>query len=156
MRRAERIGDAARGRACDRGFSLVEIVITVALMSIVIVPVVTAVISTIRTSTRNGVVAEVETVLQNAADRVNRAPKRCDYTLYVQAAAQSEGWDASSATLVQTYYVPGATPAQAGSWATGACPGSTPPDLLVQRVDITVVSPDGATRRSIEVIKSDV
>ena len=156
MRRAERTGGATREQRCDRGFSLVEIVITVALMSIVIVPVVNAVISTVRASTRNGVAAEVETVLQNAADRVNRAPKRCDYTVYVQAAAQAKGWAASNATLVESHYQPGATPAQTGSWKAGGCPGSTRPDLLVQRVEISVVSPDGGSRRTIEVIKSDV
>ena len=31
--------------------------------------------------------AEVETVLLNASDRVNRAPQLCDYEAYVDAAA---------------------------------------------------------------------
>ena len=48
-----------------------------------------------------------------------------------------------------------------GTWQIGgvdhpACPGPDVPDLLVQRVTITIVSPDVDVRRSIQVVKSDV
>lgn len=153
-------GSEVDGRATrrDRGFSVVEIVVTVAIVGITVIPVMEAVLTNIRASSSINNGAEVETVLQNAADRVNRAPKKCDYTVYAQAASLSEGWLATQAVVTQDHYVPNANPAVAGTWASGACIGtdSTPADLLVQRVTITVTSPDGRTHRSMQVVKSDV
>jgi hypothetical protein len=105
--------------------------------------------------------AQVETAVVNAADRVNRAPKRCDYTIYAQAAVQTEGWEPDRATVTHEYYVPGSDATVQGTWQTGAagapgCPGPAPTDLLVQRVTISITSPDGKVRRNIEVVKSDV
>ncbi len=92
---------------------------------------------------------------------MNSAPKKCDYTVYARAAVQAEGWNPNRATVVHEYYVPGATAAQAGTWQTGSasfpgCPGASPSDLLVQRVTVTITSPDDSARRSIQVVKSDV
>ncbi len=148
-------------RGSDEGFSLIEVVIVVMLMGIVIVAVMSAVITSIATSavTRSG--ARVETVVVNAADRVNRAPKSCDYSPYAQAAVQTEGWSASAAVVTQEYYTPAAVPTSAGTWTNGptsspACPAGALTDLLVQRVTIQINSPDGRVRRTIQVVKSDV
>lgn len=150
-----------RPRHLDEGFSLIEVVIVIMLMGIVIVAVLTAVITSVATSaiTRSG--ARVETVIVNAADRVNRAPKSCDYSAYAQAAVQTEGWSASSATVTQEYYQPAVEPTSPGTWTAGppsspACPAGALTDLLVQRVSITVNSPDGRVQRNIQVVKSDV
>jgi hypothetical protein len=150
-----------RPRSSDEGFSLVEVVIVVMLMGIVIVAVMSAVITSIATSaiTRSG--ARVETVIVNAADRVNRAPKSCDYSAYAQAAVQTEGWAASAAVVTQEYYTPAVAPTSPGIWTAGstsspACPGGALTDLLVQRVTIRINSPDGRVHRSVQVVKSDV
>jgi prepilin-type N-terminal cleavage/methylation domain-containing protein len=152
--------DAPRPRADDRGFTLIEIVITITLMAIVVVAVLTAVSTSISASATGRSAAQVETAIVNAADRVNRAPKRCDYTIYVQAAVQTQGWPASTAWVTQEYYTPGVNAKTAGTWQAGplgsACPGPAPADLLVQRVTIHLTSPDGAVRRTIQVVKSDV
>ena len=140
----------------DAGFSLVELTAALAIMAIMIAPLMAAVVATIRASSLNRSLAQVETVLQNAADRVNRAPKKCDYTVYVQAASQSQGWAATRATAQQSRFVPAPNPTMAGTWVSGGCEGSVPADLLVQVVTITVTSPDGKVQRSIEVVKSDV
>ncbi|MEO5724851.1 MAG: prepilin-type N-terminal cleavage/methylation domain-containing protein [Ilumatobacteraceae bacterium] len=142
----------------DLGQSLVEVVVTISIIAIVLVPIMTAVITNIRTSSSLRNSSLVETVVENAADRVNRAPKVCDYTVYVQAAAQSQGWTASQATVSQQHYVPGADPTVAGRWDSGACIGTAtkPADLLVQLVTITVQSPDGRNSKTIQVVKSDV
>lgn len=129
---------------------------TISISSIVLVPVLNAVISSVDASDRNTGLAQVETVLQNAADRVNRAPKKCDYTVYVQAAAQAQGWSPTQATVIHRHYVPAALPTQAGTWATGACDGATPADLLVQLVTITVTEPKSGVVRTLQVVKSDV
>ena len=145
----------------DSGFSLIEVIFAVMLMGVVVVAVLAAVITSVITSSvvRSG--ARVETVVVNAADRVNRAPKSCDYAPYAQAAVQTEGWSTSAASVTQEYYVPAASPTTAGTWAAGtasspACPAGTLTDLLVQRVSITISSPDGRAHRSIQVVKSDV
>jgi prepilin-type N-terminal cleavage/methylation domain-containing protein len=150
--------DAARARTGDDGFSFVEIVATIAVMAILMAPMMGAAQASIRASSNTRAMAQVETVLQNAADRVNRAPKVCDYGVYARAAAQSIGWPGSQAVVAHSRFVPGASPAVAGTWTTDgkACAGSEPDTLLVQKVTITVSSPDGRVRQSVEVVKSDI
>lgn len=133
---------------------------TIVLISMTIIPIMDATLTSVKASSTVREIAELETVLQNAADRVNRAPTLCDYDVYVQAAALAKGWPASKATATYNYYVPGASAlaADAGTWADGACPGSPPARTprLVQMVTITVHSESGSINRSIQVVKSDV
>ncbi len=149
-----------RGRR-DAGFSIVEIVVSIVLMGTVVVAILNAVGMSIKASSVSRSSAQVETAIVNAADRVNRAPQKCDYTIYAQAAVQIEGWPKENASVTQEYYVPGANAAVPGTWATGAtgyegCNGVAPTQLLVQRVTVSIVSPDGKVRRSIQVVKSNV
>jgi prepilin-type N-terminal cleavage/methylation domain-containing protein len=148
------VRDSATTR--DRGATLTELLVTIVIMGIVIAPVMNAVIGVIRASATNRGLAQVETVLTNAADQINRAPKRCDYTLFVQTAAQLQGWDPSVASVVHRRYEPGVNPDVAGTWVDGACAGSQPEDLLVQMVIVTVRNPETGAQRSIQVVKSDV
>ena len=129
---------------------------TITITAIILVPTMDAVIATIRAGTSNTNFSDVETVLQNAADRVNRAPKSCDYTQYAQAAAQTNGWSASTTNVLQQHYVPGSSSTVLGSWAASACDAAvtTPPDLAVQLVTITVTSPDGKFQKTLQVVKS--
>lgn len=144
----------------DGGFTLVEAVITIALLSIVVVPVLGAVMASIQASARSRSAAQVETIIVNAADRVNRAPKECGYLTYVQAALGTQEWDEDLATVEEYYYIPAEQPSQPGEWKQGptkdSCPLDDPTELLVQRVDITIKSPDGKVSRTIQVVKSDV
>ena len=145
----------------DRGFSLTEVIIAIVLISIVVIGMLETVRTSITTSSTSRAAAQVETAVVNASDRVNRAPKTCDYTVYAQAAVQTQGWAPTAATVQHEYYVPGPDATTNGSWQTGsadypACPGPDAPDLLVQRVTITIISPDADVRRSIQVVKSDV
>lgn len=149
------------GSSRDLGYSLTEVVIAIALISIVVIGMLQAVRTSVEASSVSRAAAQVETAVVNAADRVNRAPKACDYTIYAQAAVQTQGWAPEAATVVHEYYVPGPDARTNGSWQTGsvdypACPGPDTPDLLVQRVTITIFSPDADVRRSIQVVKSDV
>ena len=153
--------DPRRSRARDGGFSIVEIVVSIVLMGTVVVAILSAVGTSIKASSTSRSSAQVETAIVNAADRVNRAPQSCDYTIYAQAAVQIEGWPKENASVTQEYYVPGANAKVAGTWVTGApgyegCEGMSPSQLLVQRVKVSIVSPDGKVRRSIEVVKSNV
>jgi type II secretory pathway pseudopilin PulG len=162
--RREQIGRGERrSRDCrgipairDAGATLSELLVTIVIMGIVIAPVMNAVIGVIKSSATNRGLAQVETVLTNAADQVNRAPKRCDYTVFVQTAAQLQGWDPSAASVVHRRFEPGASPDLPGTWVDGACAGSQPDDLLVQLVIVTVTNPETGAQRSIQVVKSDV
>lgn len=159
--------------APDEGFSLVEVVITIVLIGIVVIPLMIASASSVTASSRTREAAETETVLQNAADRLNRAPAKCDYDLYVQAALKAKGWDPATVTTGYEYYQPGATVVIQGTWQMGACPGAPAPaagthiaglggpggtrsPMLLQRVTISVASPTGKVKQTIQVIKNDV
>ncbi|MCU1396805.1 MAG: hypothetical protein JWM34_5233 [Ilumatobacteraceae bacterium] len=140
----------------DAGFTLVEIIMAIVIMTIIAVPTMNAVITSIRADTENGNLADVQTVLQNAVDQINRAPKGCDYTQYAQAAAVTQGWKASQVTVSQQHYVAGVTPDLNGTWTANACDGTSPTALLVQMVTITVASPDAKIQKTLQVVKSDV
>ena len=157
----------------NEGFSLVEVVITIVLIGIVVIPLMIASASSVTASSRTREAAETETVLQNAADRLNRAPAKCDYDLYVQAALKAKGWDPATVLTGYEYYQPGATVMIQGTWQMGACPGASVPaagthiaglggpggtrsPMLLQRVTISVSSPTGKVTQTIRVIKNDV
>ncbi|HEY7626465.1 MAG TPA: hypothetical protein VH761_05335 [Ilumatobacteraceae bacterium] len=147
----------------DEGFSLVEIIMTIVLMGMVLIPVMNAAITGVKASSTSRRVAELQTVLQNAADRVNRANVKCEgYLVYVQAAAQTKGWPPTQASATYEWYEPGPTAAVAGTWHSydptvpGVCPGALPAQNPVQRVTITMTSPEANISRSMQVVKSDV
>jgi prepilin-type N-terminal cleavage/methylation domain-containing protein len=149
-----------RRKAADRGFSLIEVVMTISLIGIVILPLIEATFASVKASSTAREAAEIETVLQNAADRVNRALVGCDYTVYVQAASIANGWSGSQASATYQHYVPGtsllASANPTNAWVTGACVGTVPTRDLLQLVTITVTSDSGHLSRSIQVVKSDV
>jgi type II secretory pathway pseudopilin PulG len=147
---------AAIARRSDGGFSLTEVIVAVLLMSTAVVPIMLAAGVSIRASSQSRTLARIETVMANAADRVNRAIEDCDYWPYVQAAAIAEGWKDSQMAVSYQYYVPAALASTGGEWKAGACPGGVRPDGLVQMVTISVTSPDGGTTRKFDVVKSDV
>lgn len=145
-----------RQQHTDRGSTLVELVAAIALTGVVIVPLMIASWTLVHNSGFSRSLAKVETVIANAADRVNRAPTSCDYTIYVEAAALSQGWDANQVSATYQYYEPGATASSSGTWTSGACPDGVRPAGLVQLISITAASPDGAVVRHLQVVKSDV
>ncbi len=103
----------------DAGFTLVEAVVAIALMSIVVIPVLAAVMASIDASSRSRSAAQIETVIVNAADRVNRAETSCGYLEYVRAALGSQQWDPNLATVVEEHYVPANNRTRRGSGLPG-------------------------------------
>jgi predicted metal-dependent hydrolase len=141
--------------------SLVEVVISIVLMGTVVAAILNAVTTSIRMSSVSRDAAQVETVVVNAADRINRAPIRCDidgYTEYAVAAVRSQGWwtnegeFAQAANVRHEFYDPTASP----PWREGVCPADDFGKRLIQRVSVTVTSPNESVSRTIQVVKSDV
>ena len=145
-----------RERTGDRGNSLVEVLMAVILTSVAIIPLMGASWALVRNSAQNRSSTKVETVLNNAADRVNRAIPGCDYHIYYEAAAMAEGWQPSQATATYQYFVANPNATLPGTWVNGACPNGVRPEGLVQMVRISVTSADGRVTRTIQVVKSDV
>jgi prepilin-type N-terminal cleavage/methylation domain-containing protein len=155
--------DRDGGRAplrCDRGFSLVEVVISIVLMGTVLVAVLTAVSVAIRASSVSRDAAQVETVVVNVADRLNRAPFSCQqdhYRQFAVAAVRSQGWwtnegEYARAAQVRTeFYDPSVSP----PWREGTqpCPLEDFGKQRVQRITVTITSPDRSVSRTIQVVK---
>lgn len=156
----ERHRGEATGRR-DAGVTLVEIVISIVLMGTVVIAILNATSTSIRTSSVSRDAAQVETVVVNAADRINRAPIRCDiggYTEYAVAAVRSQGWwtnegeFAQAADVRHEFYDPAMSP----PWREGVCPVDDFGKRLIQRVTVTITSPQESISRTIQVVKSDV
>lgn len=145
----------------DRGFTMVEVVVSIVLMGTVVVAILNSVWTSVRVSSVSRDAAQVETVVVNAADRINRAPLRCDidgYTEYAVAAVRSQGWwtgegeYAEAATVLHEFYDPAASP----PWREGVCPADDFGKRVIQRVSVTIKSPNHEVSRTIQVVKSDV
>jgi len=154
----------------DRGSSLIEVVIAVALMGIVVSGVLAAMWSAIRLSRFSDDQAKVEAVLGSAADRLaNYAYIPCPtnnsnggYLPIIQAAAGTVDWPTSSVVLTGMYFW-NPTSVSSGTWITtnglsGAeCneTASLTTARTLQRITFMVTSPSGYSK-SLEVVKSNV
>ncbi len=158
----------AEGDSCrraDAGFTFVEVVVTIVLVGVVVLPILAAVRASIRTATVSESAAEVETLLVNAVDRVNRAPRtgtfQCDLTSPVEAAVETHGWPASSATVKNHYLnTSDLDPGTKGTFVEGpgntACPATGFYNGIVQRFTITITNPDDGLSRTLQVVKGDI
>lgn len=164
-----------RARGGDRGFSFVEILVTVVLLGTVVLSIIVATQTSIIASRVNRESARVESALLNAAERIERADRdvfRCKLDGLVNAATQySFGVDASEADAyysVDQWYLDPVL-----GWTNEACPDRNGNgifgvdaagnedvldfyDGLVQKVVITMISPDNGLTRTLEVVKGDV
>jgi Tfp pilus assembly protein PilV len=149
--------DGLRPAQRDEGFALPEILMTIVLMGTVLIAVMNAAIAGVRSSASTAYASQVETVLQNAADRVNRAPQSCTYSSFVRAAAQSVGWSGDLVSATYHWYEPGSAANIQGSWGGDGSTACDPadPGHNVQLVSITVTSPDGQVTRQLKVVKDD-
>jgi hypothetical protein len=148
-KRTAQRADRRPGR--DAGVSLIETVIAITLTGLVIIPVMAAVRTGITSSVINEGAANAETAVVDAADRINRAPQSCDYSVFAQASVQTKGWDPSRAKVSHQYYDP-----VLNVWQDGGCRFAAPTADLVQKITITITPPTGEVSRSIQVVKSNV
>ncbi|MCB0967831.1 MAG: hypothetical protein KDB37_13425 [Ilumatobacter sp.] len=134
--------------------------ITIVLLGTVVAGILTLTQTSIIASKTSDEAARVESALLTAAERVERADRLlfpCDDDLPkpVEAAAQLKLGvspdEASTYAKVETEHLD-----QTGKWAPGACPNGIYQPNLVQRITITMTSPDTGLTRSLEVIKGDI
>lgn len=135
----------------DVGTSVIEVVCAIALTAILIIPLVEGLRTGIRASAINEAAANAETAIVDAADRINRAPQSCDYKIYAQASVQIRGWEAGQASVTHEHYDP-----IVDAWQPGGCRFASPTEDLVQRLTITITTPNLGVTRSLQVVKSNV
>lgn len=138
----------------DRGVTLIEILVTIVLTGTIVIAIMAAIRTSIVASSTVYEAAELETVLLNATDRVDRAPQLCNYEQYVDAAALAAGWTANETTVTVEHLVSN-TGNPATDWAPQPCPDDVQP-FDVQRLVVTASTPDGSITRKITMVKSDV
>ena len=131
--------------------TLVEILIAIIVSGTLVAAVVSATFTIISISGRSFTAAEVETVLINASDRINRAPQLCDYEAYVDAAAIAEEWDPELITVTVERLVENT--GAATDWEAQPCPADVSA-FDVQRLTITLTDPGGRVTRDLTVVKS--
>jgi Tfp pilus assembly protein PilV len=137
----------------DGGYSFVETVVAMVLMGVVVLAILTAVQTSVRASSISFEATKLETVLKNAADRVERAKANCDYDGYVQAAAIESGW-ADSAIASSTENLVDHNNNNADWSSTPSTCAISASD--VQRVTISATSPQHNISRTIVVVRSDI
>lgn len=160
MNRGDRVleSDVVDTPRSDRGSTFVEVLITIVLLGTVVLGILTATRAQVIASRTSREAARVESALLAAADRVERAPRSegwtCDLGAPVYAAAQLElGVSAADAPTYAKIEYEHLT---ATGWVSGACPGGSYQPNLVQRIGITMISPDTGLSRTLEVVKGDV
>lgn len=126
---------------------------SIVLIGMVVSALLAAVITLINASSTVYEAAQVETVLLNAADHVERSPQRCDYEVYVDAAALAEGWSTNSVSVVVEFLATN-TGSASTDWIPQTCPADVEP-FDVQRLTITATDPSGKITRDLTVVKSN-
>lgn len=142
----------------DVGFTFVELLVAIVLMGTVVVGILAATRALVIASRTSREASTVESAVLAAAEQLERAPRdtyQCNnLQLPVYAAAQMKL--GVTAAQVPNYVQLGFQHLEGNTWVDGACPASGFQPNLVQRVKITITSPDNGLQRSMEVIKGDV
>ena len=133
----------------DNGSTFVETVIAVVLTAAVIVPLLAAVLASVRSSTTAYDAAKVETALIDVADQVTGLPFDCGG--YTGLIALPAGW----VLTVDTAHLNQGSVIADASWnsSTPCDPDPKTPDL--QLVTLTVTNPNLQITRAMEVVKAD-
>ena len=133
----------------DRGNTFIETVVAVTLATIVILPLLAAVMASVRSSRTAYDAAKVETALIDVADQVTGLPFNC--AGYSADAGLPPGW---GLTVQTSHLVSGSVTADA-SWNSATPCDADPKTANLQLVTLTVTDPDLGITRTLEVVKND-
>jgi len=150
----------------DRGYTLIEMLISILLMSTVVLSIMGGMWAVVRASSQNDSRAKVQAILGSAGDAVvNYKHWNCPeinnaYLEYAQKGAKSVGWPASTVQITRYQYW---DPRDALWKDTNTVTGSgcdekagLTPNKTMQKLTITATSPNGQYVSSIEVVKADI
>ena len=147
----------------DDGTTFIELLVTIVLTGTIVLGVLAATQASVRASRVSREASRVESALLTAAERIERAsrddadyecPLPVDLSGPVYAAAQLKlGVSSGDAPM---YASVGYEHLSGGVWQPGPCPPpSESQQNLVQRITITMTSPNNGLTRTMEVLKGD-
>jgi type II secretory pathway pseudopilin PulG len=169
-RRTATPGSDARSRRSDSGYTLVEMLVAMCLMSTIVLAIMGGMWGVIRASRQNDGRAKVQAALGVAADSlVSSTPHiycpqlddKNTYLVKAQLGATSVGWPAASVQIVKYQYWDPAARAWAdtnSNQSGGVCNpqvGFTP-NKTMQKITVQATSPNGEYVGTLEVVKSDI
>lgn len=153
----------------DHGLSLVEVVVTIALLGIAVVAVLLSLRTTIRASTVDRDHAISFAWLQAASDEIYRVPRvsctsgnnqvRSAYDAAAKSVDRPPAWDGTTAAIEVTgvEYLGKTGPDAVFEWDVAFCfegTGYEDSPLYTQRVTIQTTSPDGELVKTLQMVKS--
>ena len=149
---------SGRDGSTDRGISLIEVLIAVALLGLAVATVIPSMLGSVRGSALQDRFAGARRWIMSAGDyavseELPRIPcaHAADYLGPIQAAAQAhrpDGWTDAQLSVTGVQYWDGTTFA-ATCVETAALP------LHLQQISLRVVSPDGRVVETLDVVKAD-
>ena len=153
----------------DRGFSLVETVIAIALMGVVVTTVLAGMRATVSASRIDRDHATSFVWLQAASDEIHQGPREsctsgqstaiAAYDALAKSAPRPPAWDGTSASIEVTNveYLGRASVDDEFDWSPTHCfegAGYVDSPLYTQRVTIEVSLPNGDSTETLEMVKS--
>lgn len=142
----------------DRGVSLVEVIVSIALTGGVVVAIMGALFTVVRSASQNDDAVKLQAVIGGAADQLvavewrDCADGSAGYLGAAQLAANRVGWPDTTVDVVEVDFWSAAADGWVDNCSGAATPGSV--DAL-QRITIEVRSPDLGVSKSFDVVKSD-
>jgi prepilin-type N-terminal cleavage/methylation domain-containing protein len=161
--------DRAGDCAADAGYTLVEVLVSLALMGMVVSSILPAMWSAVRVSRFSDTQAKVEAVLGSAVDRVSNygwhpCPETDSlggYGAKAKNAAAIFEWPASTVNVLEVKYWSTATktwtstnPVSSGDC--GRTNISITKESTLQRVTLQVISPDGKQTNQLDLVMGDI
>jgi len=149
---------ATRRRISDRGVSLVEVIVSIALTGGVVIAIMGALFTVVRSASQNDDAAKLQAVVGSAADQLlaveweNCPDGSAAYLTAAQSAAHRVGWKDETVDIVDVRYWSAVADGWVDNGSCAAAPGSV--DAL-QRITISVESPETAASKTFDVVKSD-
>ena len=151
MARKRRIRCVPRAQTGDAGVTLVELLMTVAIMGIAFVAIIGGFYTITTVSSGNRDLVDGRSTVKQYAELIESQPFRtCPATYSLAGVVTPTGWNAPTVTL--TYWDPVATstdPVNTKGAFVAGCPSAT----AVQRIHITMTTSDGRTSVVFESVK---
>ena len=145
-------------RRGDRGVGLVEVIVSIALTGGVVVAIMGALFTVVRSANQNDDAIKLQAVVGGATDLLvavewkDCADGSVGYIGAAQLAADRVGWPDTTVNVVEVHY----WSAAAGDWVDNCTGAATPGSVdALQRITVAVQSPGGGVSKSFDVVKSD-